>query len=170
MSTFRKVLRAGAFAALLLTAASGPATIACAQGTIPKDAESINSNFETLKDLVDKAEQSLKDAIAKGDAKKANDMRRNLQFYARRLAALEKAATGKAVMAKDSQIVQKITELKDKTNDIISKNKPAPPPAAAHITAASKHKKGAQRTRTSTAVREKGFTPPDRLINQGSGH
>ena len=55
-------------------------------GTLPKgNAQGINDNYDALKEAIDRTEQSLKDAIADGDTQKANAMRRNLRFYAKRL-------------------------------------------------------------------------------------
>jgi hypothetical protein len=94
-------------------------------GTLPNNAQGINDNYDALKDAIDRTEQSLKDAIANGDTQKANAMRRNLRFYAKRLAKLENVATGIAKRTKDSQMVEKISKLKDRATSILDSNKVA---------------------------------------------
>ena len=94
-------------------------------GTLPNNAQGINDNYDALKEAIDRTEQSLKDAIADGDTQKANAMRRNLRFYAKRLAKLENVATGIAKRTKDSQMVEKISKLKDRVTGILDSNKVA---------------------------------------------
>jgi hypothetical protein len=94
-------------------------------GTLPNNAQGINDNYDALEKLIDQAEASLKDAIANGDTQKANAMRRNLRFYAKRLARLENVATGIAKRTKDSQMVEKLSKLQGRVTRILDSNKVA---------------------------------------------
>ena len=92
-------------------------------GTLPNNAQGINDNYDALEKLIDQAEASLKDAIANGDTQKANAMRRNLRFYAKRLARLENVATGIAKRTKDSQMVEKLSKLQGRVTRILDRSR-----------------------------------------------
>jgi hypothetical protein len=163
MTTRRKLLvSAGAF----LTLVCAPVTVAVGQiGTIPSTQAGINENYETLVKAVDDAEKALKEAVADGNAANVAARRRNLDFYRRRLAALEKAATGRAKMPKDSQIVRNIQNLQERITGILDdpRNRLAQQPPAQKTARAKDRPEAAKgKARAKGPPGSPTFSPPSR--------
>jgi hypothetical protein len=114
-------LRRAAFAAVLalvgmglasgITAVQSPAL---AQGQVPGTKQDIIKDYELLKDLVNRAEEKLAEATKNGNAKQANEIRRNLQFYKKRLAALAKKLTNLSTVPADRKTIEEIEKLSDR--------------------------------------------------------